>query len=95
MFAEPWEATAFALVVNLAQAGHYSWQEWVEYFSREIASAKEEELAGRPTPSYYEHWLAAAEKLMVAKGLASREQLAAKRFGLAANRACQSMKWTN
>jgi nitrile hydratase accessory protein len=93
VFAEPWEATAFALVVKLAQAGHYTWPEWVEYFSAEIAGAKETELKGEPAPRYYEHWLAAAEKIMIAKGLTSREQLAAKKFGIAANRACGTAKW--
>ena len=31
-FAEPWEAKAFAIVVKLAEAGHFTWREWVECF---------------------------------------------------------------
>jgi nitrile hydratase accessory protein len=91
VFAEPWEAQAFAIVVKLAEQGHYTWAEWVEVFSKEIASAKDAELNGEAVPGYYEHWLAAAEKIMIAKGLVNGEQLAAKKFGFAASRACRPL----
>lgn len=92
VFAAPWEATAFALVVNLAQAGHYTWSEWVAYFSAELAAARDAELRGDATPSYYEHWLVAAEKLIVAKGLASADQLAFRKFFLRTNGTCKPMR---
>lgn len=92
VFAEPWEAQAFALVVQLCDAGHYTWPEWAKVFSAELASAKDAELRGDPVPSYYEHWLVAAEKLILAKGLVTRDQLAVAKFGLAANRSCKPMK---
>ena len=78
-FAEPWEARAFAIVVEMSQAGHFSWPEWVECFAQEVASNAVVEAAGGRAKSYYEQWLDAAETLLAAKGLASREQLAAKR----------------
>lgn len=82
VFAAPWEAQAFAIVVRLFEQGHYSWPEWVKYLSAEIAAAK-----NAPDPAqasaYYEQWLAAAEKLVVAKGLTSAEELAERKRQLA------------
>jgi nitrile hydratase accessory protein len=75
-FAAPWQAQAFAMVVQLAETGVFSWPEWVAAF------AAEPETDGR---GYYERWLAAAEKLLVAKGLTSFDQLAARRFALGAS----------
>lgn len=84
VFAEPWEARAFAIVVELSRAGHFSWSEWVECFSIQVATASAAEAAGQPAKSYYQQWLDAAESLLAAKGLASREQLATKRIALGA-----------
>jgi nitrile hydratase accessory protein len=82
VFSHPWEAKAFAIVVQLSAAGHFSWAEWVACFSEEVKAATAAEAAGKPAPSYYEQWLAAAEKIVIAKGVTSREQLAAKRFAI-------------
>jgi nitrile hydratase accessory protein len=84
VFAEPWEAKAFAMIVTLAQAGHFSWAEWVECFSKEVAAAAAVEAAGGTPKTYYAQWLDAAEKLLVGKGLTSAAQLAAKRFAVGA-----------
>ncbi len=91
-FAEPWEAKAFAIVVQMSGAGHFSWAEWVECFSSEVKAATAAEAAGLSAPSYYEQWLAAAEKLLVAKGVTTREQLRAKRFGIGAGGAVHMLK---
>ncbi len=82
VFSHPWESRAFAIVVQLSAAGHFTWAEWVACFSEEVRAATAAEAAGTAAPSYYEQWLAAAEKIMIAKGVTSREQLAAKRFGI-------------
>ncbi len=76
VFKAPWEATAFAMAVRLSEAGKFTWTEWVEYLSTEIAAAKQR---GDPDlgDRYYEHWLAALEKLVVDKGLGSETELAA------------------
>lgn len=82
-FAEPWEARALAIIVKLAEDGHFRWSEWVEdYFAKEVAAATAVEEAGGEPKSYYEQWLAAAETLLIAKGLTSPEQLLAKRFAI-------------
>ena len=81
-FAEPWEAKAFAIIVRLAQTGHFSWAEWVDCFSKEVAAATAIEAAGGRPKTYYEQWLNAAETLLVNKGMTSKEQLLAKRFAI-------------
>ena len=75
VFKEPWEATAFAMAVRLSEAGKFTWSEWVDYLSAEIAAAKQR---GDPDlgDHYYEHWLNALEKLVIDKGLGSEAELA-------------------
>jgi len=36
VFAEPWQAHAFAMVMSLYQAGHYTWAEWDDYLGYHI-----------------------------------------------------------
>jgi nitrile hydratase accessory protein len=82
VFAEPWQAQAFALALELRDAGHFTWGEWTEALAAEIAAA---EARGEPEGKeddgtrYYDHWLAALERLVVAKGLAEPQSLAARR----------------
>lgn len=63
VFAEPWEAQAFAMAVKLNEAGHFTWAEW--------AGALGAELAAHPGESYYQCWLATLEELVERKGLMS------------------------
>jgi nitrile hydratase accessory protein len=75
VFREPWEAQAFAMVLELYDRRHFTWSEWVRHLSAEIAGARargEVETEG----TYYRDWLAALEKLVAAKGLTSTEELA-------------------
>ena len=68
VFKEPWEAQAFALTLELHQAGHFTWAEWAEALSAEIKAAQAH---GDPDlgDTYYRHWLAALEALAARKGL--------------------------
>lgn len=66
VFQAPWEARAFAIVNQLAQAQEYSWSEWTEHFAREISAAEHEPT---DTSSYYERWVRACEKVLIAKGI--------------------------
>jgi len=74
VFAEPWQAQAFSIVIELHRAGHFSWKEWAEHLSAEIAAAQ---ARGDPDrgDTYYHHWLAALEKLVAEKQLASTSEL--------------------
>jgi nitrile hydratase accessory protein len=69
VFAEPWQAQAFALAVKLSEQGHFTWKEWATALAHELQAAVNR---GDPDDGsrYYEYWLAALEGLVTAKGLA-------------------------
>jgi nitrile hydratase accessory protein len=71
VFAEPWEAQAFALTVKLSEQGHFTWKEWAEALGAELKAAADR---GEPDDGsrYYHYWLAALERLVTAKGLTDR-----------------------
>ena len=74
VFDEPWQAQAFALAVTLSEQGHFTWKEWAAALAHELQAA-----ANRGEPDdgsrYYEHWLAALERLVTVKGLADATAL--------------------
>jgi nitrile hydratase accessory protein len=74
VFREPWEAEAFAIAVALHERGLFTWPEWAAALSAEIKRAQN---AGDPDTgeTYYLHWLAALEKLVAEKGVASEQTL--------------------
>jgi nitrile hydratase accessory protein len=78
VFEAPWQAQAFALAVHLQAAGAFSAAEWTEALSGELKAA---EVADGPNDGrrYYESWLAALEGLVISRGLAGREALAARK----------------
>lgn len=75
VFCEPWEAQAFALTLTLHERGLFTWPEWAGALAGEIARAQRH---GDPDlgDTYYRHWLAALERLVCNKGLASETALA-------------------
>ena len=68
MFAEPWQAQAFALAVKLSEQGYFSWKEWASALAEELKAAEER---GEPDDGtrYYNHWVTALERLVTEKGL--------------------------
>ena len=74
VFREPWEARAFAMAVALHGRGVFSWPEWADALAREIkhAQAKGDADTGE---TYYRHWLAALEKLVASKNVATEDAL--------------------
>lgn len=78
VFAEPWQAQAFALAVKLSEQGHFTWKEWAAALAEELQAAARR---GEPDDGsrYYEHWLAALERLVTAKGLTDRTALLTRR----------------
>jgi nitrile hydratase accessory protein len=75
VFAEPWQAQAFALAVKLSEQGYFTWKEWADTLADELQRAASR---GQPDDGthYYEHWLAALERLVTFKELACPEALA-------------------
>jgi nitrile hydratase accessory protein len=74
-FGAPWEAQAFAIAVILQARGVFTWSEWAAMLGAEIKRAQ---AAGDPDTgdTYYRHWLAALERMVAEKGVATRDALA-------------------
>jgi nitrile hydratase accessory protein len=71
VFAEPWQAEAFAMVVALNERGLFSWSEWADALSAEVKSSD----AAPDGSDYYERWLRALENLLAAKGVAGASEI--------------------
>jgi nitrile hydratase accessory protein len=67
VFAEPWQAQAFAIVVALHEAGLFTWDEWAATLSAELHRAG----ADPQGHDYYAHWVAALGALLDRKGVAA------------------------
>ena len=74
VFAEPWQAQAFALAVQLHARQLFTWPEWAAALAARIKAAQQ---SGDPDlgDSYYQHWLGALEDLVSAKGASSQAEL--------------------
>ena len=82
VFAEPWQAQAFAMTLRLHEQGVFTWGEWAEALSREVYRP------GRAADGtdYFDCWVAALSALLSERGLASEAEQAAlsQRWALAA-----------
>ena len=65
VFNAPWEAKVFAIIVSLHHQGHFTWPQWAETISDEIAKDR----GNDPETPYYELWLRAAERIIESQGL--------------------------
>jgi nitrile hydratase accessory protein len=74
VFAEPWQARAFAIAVQASRQGCFTWSEWTHALSRELqrASGTDPQSAGA---QYYDCWLTALQSLLVAKGAVAKAEL--------------------
>ncbi len=75
VFAEPWQAQAFAMVLQLHQRGLFTWPEWAAALSAQISAAR---AAGDADlgDTYYRHWLGALEQIVASKGATQAAELA-------------------
>lgn len=64
VFGEPWQAQAFALTLELSRRGHFTWPQWSQALAEELHRAH---ARGEPDDGsrYYDHWVAALERLVV------------------------------
>ncbi|MCX7264097.1 MAG: nitrile hydratase accessory protein [Burkholderiales bacterium] len=74
VFAQPWQALAFAMTLQLHECGVFTWPEWAGALSQEIRHAQ---AAGDVDNglNYYTHWLNALESLVLAKQLGTADQI--------------------
>jgi len=74
VFAEPWQAQAFALAVRLHAEGAFTWSEWAEALSEALAGDPEDDGS-----RYYHHWVEALERLSAQRSLVCSTELAARK----------------
>jgi nitrile hydratase accessory protein len=72
VFAEPWQAQAFALALQLHAQGAFTWTEWADALSERLKAAGADDDGSR----YYEHWLETLEGLVKTKALLTAKALA-------------------
>ena len=78
VFAEPWQAQAFAIAVRLSAQGYFTWKEWAAALADELKGAADR---GEPDDGsrYYEHWLTALERLVTLKNLSNPAEMHARK----------------
>jgi nitrile hydratase accessory protein len=74
VFREPWEAQAFAMTLALHERKLFTWIEWAATLAEEITRAQK---SGDPDTgaTYYQHWLAALERIVFEKTVTDRATL--------------------
>ncbi len=70
VFAEPWQAQAFAMTVKLHEKGAFTWPEWADALSGELKAAGSHD----SVDNYYLHWLRALEKLLDQKNIVQNDE---------------------
>ena len=68
VFAEPWQAQAFAIAVHLSAEGYFTWTEWTTALGEQLQAAVRRSEPDDGT-RYFEHWIAALEHLVADKKL--------------------------
>lgn len=78
IFREPWEAQAFAITIHLYERGCFTWSEWAATLGAQIKAAQ---AAGDPDTgeTYYQHWLAALERIVQNKNILEGADLLARK----------------
>jgi nitrile hydratase accessory protein len=78
VFAEPWQAQAFAIAVRLSAQGHFTWKEWAAALGDEL-TADTDRSESDDGSRYYQCWLAALERLVITKRLSDAGALLARK----------------
>jgi nitrile hydratase len=100
VFQDPWEGEAFAMAVALCEQGLYPWSDFRDHLVAQIAAAEQKETPPESSPTYYEHWLAAFEALLIEKQILTKEKIDARAAWLAraasgsASRSFMHLRWT-
>ncbi|NTF10506.1 nitrile hydratase accessory protein [Agrobacterium rubi] len=69
-FNAPWEAQAFALVVQAHERNLFTWPEWASHFAPVLADFQSANPSDPET--YYKAWLHALEDIMAEKNIADQ-----------------------
>jgi len=66
VFDAPWQAKTFAMAVKLNESGIFSWTEWADCLSKNIAEFEKHSQINT-SDDYYKLWQSALEKLVAEK----------------------------
>lgn len=66
VFDSPWQAKTFAMAVKLNEAKIFSWSEWADEFSQQIAEHEKHSVI-ETSDDYYRLWQSALEHLVERK----------------------------
>jgi nitrile hydratase accessory protein len=77
VFAEPWQASAFALAVHLSERGAFAWSEWSTALGHEIQAGTQR--GPEAAAAYFHRWLDALERLCREKGLVDAAEIGRRR----------------
>lgn len=85
VFSAPWEARAFALALELSEAGIFPWDEFRARLIEEVgASDRIRERDGTSSHGeYFQHFLRALERTVTEKGITSAAEITEKLRALA------------
>jgi len=82
IFAEPWQARVFAIVLALAESRYLNWEDFRRSLIDQIAGADRTPGAN---VDYYESWLKALESVLGASSLATTPEIERRASDIAAN----------
>ena len=74
VFAEPWQAHAFAMTVQLHEKGLFTWPQWAAALTQAIRDAQARGDAD-DGHHYYLHWLNALEHMVIEHKLGTPDQI--------------------
>ena len=74
VFAEPWQAHAFAMTVQLHEKGLFTWPQWAAALTQAIRDAQARGDAD-DGHHYYLHWLNALEHMVIQHKLGTPDQI--------------------
>ena len=75
IFEAPWQGRVFGMARALSEAGLYTWDEFRKYLIEAIGDWDRQ---GEGDYAYYDHFLAALEKLLAEKGLVTQPTVQAR-----------------
>jgi nitrile hydratase accessory protein len=87
-FAHEWERTAFGVALALSRDGHFEWEDFRQQLIAAIGAWEDRHGICGESWNYYDQWLAALEAVVVASGLASPDEIAARAAAAQAEHLC-------
>ena len=76
VFNEPWDSRVFGAAVALCERGMFEWDEFRERLIAEIAADDATTGSRAQAPAtYYEHFLAALERVLIEKGICNQAEI--------------------